>query len=186
MNLQVRIRFIFHFNDIFVFKFLKKLTFAVYRIWTCWSWNCYRFEDFSHILILLVWISFHELVIPSGIIFLDWISCPWGGNSRRNLYLSRGRRVLAVRRQNSSGGFLIYELVIPGGITIYPVESECCQSANEILPVDSSSMAGNSRQNYYLSRGGRVLAVRGRKILRMVKSPGFLTMKDLYLLRKFF
>jgi hypothetical protein len=31
-----------------------------------------------------------------------------------------------------------------------------------------------------------VLAVRGRKILGMVTSPGFLTMKDLYRVRKFF
>jgi hypothetical protein len=39
--------------------------------------------------------------------------------------------VLAVRGQNSSGGLLVSELVIPGRITIYPVEGECWQSANE-------------------------------------------------------
>jgi hypothetical protein len=30
------------------------------------------------------------------------------GKSRQNHYLSLGRRVLAVRRQNSSGGFFVY------------------------------------------------------------------------------
>jgi hypothetical protein len=48
---------------------------------------------------------------------------------------------LAVCGRNSYGGFHIYELVIPGGITIYPVEGECWQSADEILPVDSLSMS---------------------------------------------
>jgi hypothetical protein len=38
---------------------------------------------------------------------------------------------LAVRGQNSSGGFLVYELVIPGRITISPVEGECWQSVDE-------------------------------------------------------
>jgi hypothetical protein len=49
--------------------------------------------------------------------------------------------VLAVRIQNSYGGFYVYELVIPGGIPIYPVEGKCWQSADEILPVNSSSMS---------------------------------------------
>jgi hypothetical protein len=48
--------------------------------------------------------------------------------------------VLAVRGQNSFGGFHVYELVIPGRITIYPVKGECWQSADKILLVDSSSM----------------------------------------------
>jgi hypothetical protein len=48
---------------------------------------------------------------------------------------------LAVRGRDSSGGFLVYELVIHGRITIYPVEGECWQSADEILPVDSSAMS---------------------------------------------
>jgi hypothetical protein len=39
--------------------------------------------------------------------------------------------MLAVRGQNSSGGFLVFELVIPGRITISPVEGECWQSADE-------------------------------------------------------
>jgi hypothetical protein len=30
--------------------------------------------------------------------------------------------MLAVRRQDSSGGFLVNKLVIPGRITIYPME----------------------------------------------------------------
>jgi hypothetical protein len=38
---------------------------------------------------------------------------------------------LAVRGRNSSGGFLVFELVIPGRITISPVEGECWQSADE-------------------------------------------------------
>jgi hypothetical protein len=136
--------FSFYSNDVFIFKFFLKWAFAAYWSCTWWSWNCYRFKDFSLILILLVWISFHELVIPGKIIFLGWISCPWAGdsrqkpyllirwilslwvgNSRQNYYLSRGRGVLAVRGWNSSGGFLVYELVIPGRITIYPVEGEC-------------------------------------------------------------
>jgi hypothetical protein len=41
--------------------------------------------------------------------------------------------VLAVRGRNSSGGFLAYELVIPGRITIYPVEGEGWQNADEKL-----------------------------------------------------
>jgi hypothetical protein len=49
--------------------------------------------------------------------------------------------VLAVRGQNSYGGFHVYELVIPGGITIYPVEGECWQSVEEIFTVDSTSMS---------------------------------------------
>jgi hypothetical protein len=48
--------------------------------------------------------------------------------------------VLAVRGQDSSGGFLVNKLVIPGRITIYSMEGECWQSADKILPVDSSSM----------------------------------------------
>jgi hypothetical protein len=56
--------------------------------------------------------------------FLRWIPPLWAGNSRQNHYLSRGRGVLTVRRQNSSVGFLVYELVIPGRITIYPVEAD--------------------------------------------------------------
>jgi hypothetical protein len=39
---------------------------------------------------------------------------------------------LAVRGRDSSSGFLVFELVIPGRITIYPVEGECWQSADEI------------------------------------------------------
>jgi hypothetical protein len=39
--------------------------------------------------------------------------------------------VLAVRGRNSLGGILVNELVIPGRITIYPVEGECLQSAEE-------------------------------------------------------
>jgi hypothetical protein len=45
--------------------------------------------------------------------------------------------VLAVRGQNSSGGFLIFELVIPGRITISPMEGECWQSA-ETIPLIST------------------------------------------------
>jgi hypothetical protein len=36
---------------------------------------------------------------------------------------------------------LVYKLVIPGKITIYPVEGECWQSADEILLMYSSSLS---------------------------------------------
>jgi hypothetical protein len=39
--------------------------------------------------------------------------------------------VLAVHGRNSSGGFLVDELVIPSRIIIYPVEGQCWQSADE-------------------------------------------------------
>jgi hypothetical protein len=39
--------------------------------------------------------------------------------------------VLAVRGRNSSSGFLVFELVFPGKITISPVEGECWQSVDE-------------------------------------------------------
>jgi hypothetical protein len=87
----------------------------------------YRFEDFSHILILPVLISFHELVISGRIIFRGWISCPWGGNSQR--------------KPHSYSGFRVNKQAIPGRITVYPVEGECWQSTDKILPVDSSSMS---------------------------------------------
>jgi hypothetical protein len=35
------------------------------------------------------------------------------------------------RKPHSYGRFHVYELVIPGRITIYPVEDECWQSGNE-------------------------------------------------------
>jgi hypothetical protein len=57
---------------------------------------------------------------------------------------------LAVRGRNSSGGFFVYELVIPGRITIYPVEGEGWQFADE------------------------------KSSVRMATSPGFLIWKDLY------
>jgi hypothetical protein len=89
---------------------------------------------------------------------------------------------------HSSGGFLVPELVIPGGKPILTVDST---SMSWWFPADSLFIpwrasvgsprtklfqwiprlwSGNSRQNHYFSRGGRVLAIRGRKILRMVKS----------------
>jgi hypothetical protein len=39
--------------------------------------------------------------------------------------------VLAVHRKDSFGRFLVNELVINGRITIYPMEGECWQSADE-------------------------------------------------------
>jgi hypothetical protein len=39
--------------------------------------------------------------------------------------------VLAVHGQDSSGRFLINKPVIPGRITIYPMEGECWQSADK-------------------------------------------------------
>jgi hypothetical protein len=52
--------------------------------------------------------------------------------------------VLAVHGRNSSGAFLIYELVIPARITIYPVEGECWQSADKNLPVGNNSRIPSS------------------------------------------
>jgi hypothetical protein len=94
---------------------------SVNKIWICWSWNCYRSKDFRRFLILPAWIRVNKLVIPGGIPFLGLIYYPWTVNSRRKTY--------------SYGGFHVYELVIPGSFTIYPVEGECWQSADEILPV---------------------------------------------------
>jgi hypothetical protein len=48
----------------------------------------------------------------------------------------------SIRREtHSDSGFHIYELVILGRITIYPMEGKCWQSADEILPVDSLSIS---------------------------------------------
>jgi hypothetical protein len=100
---------------------------SVNKIWSCWSWNCYCSKDFRQVLILPAWIRVNKLVIPSRIPFLGWISCPWAAYSRR--------------KTHSYGGFHVYELLISGIITIYSVEGECWQSADEILLVNSSSMS---------------------------------------------
>jgi hypothetical protein len=55
--------------------------------------------------------------------------------------------VLAVCGQDSSGGFLVNKLVITGRIIIYPMEGECWQSADKILPVDSSSVGSPRTKN---------------------------------------
>jgi hypothetical protein len=111
--------FIFHFNYVFVFKFFNKLAFAV--------------ADPKIVTALRI---FHTFDLAG----LYQLQC--AGNSRQNHYLSRGRGVLAVCGRDSSGGFLLVnKLVIPGKITIYPIEGECWQSADKILLVDSSSMS---------------------------------------------
>jgi hypothetical protein len=106
------------------------------------------------------------------IIFLRWISCPWAGNS--------------LRKSHSYNGFHVYELVIPGRLTFIPWKASVGSPRTKFFQWIPRLCAGNSRQKYYLSREGRVLAVRGRKILRMVTNPGFLAMKDLHRLRNFF
>jgi hypothetical protein len=90
---------------------------TVYKIWSCWFWYCYRSKDFPRVLILPARIRVNKLVIPGGIPFFGWISCPWAGNSRRKTL--------------SYGGFHVYELVITGRITIYPLEGDCWQSVDE-------------------------------------------------------
>jgi hypothetical protein len=85
-------------------------------------------------------------------------SSSWAGNSQRNTH--------------SSDGFLVYNLVIPGGITFPPMYS-------------LSSWGGNSRQNHHLSCVGQ-LDHHVPKVLRMVAMPGFLTLKDLYCRSIFF
>jgi hypothetical protein len=61
---------------------------------------------------------------------MSWLfpakSHPSGGFLVRELVIPGGK-------PHSYGGFHVYELVIPGRITIYPVEGECSQSADEIL-----------------------------------------------------
>jgi hypothetical protein len=54
---------------------------------------------------------------------------------------SSGGFLVPERKNLSSGVFFVYELNIPGGISSYPVEGECWQSADEIHPMDSSSMS---------------------------------------------
>jgi hypothetical protein len=48
--------------------------------------------------------------------------------------------VLAVRGQDSSGRFLINELVIPGRINIYPMEGECWRPWTKNPPYSNKSM----------------------------------------------
>jgi hypothetical protein len=112
--------------------------FTVYRICTCWSWNCYCFDDFCTFWSCQSKSASMSWLFPVESYFLGGFLVPelviFGRNpnlsvdstsmSRQNQYLPRGRRVLAVRGQNSCGWFLVYELVIPDRITIYPVEGE--------------------------------------------------------------
>jgi hypothetical protein len=59
------------------------------------------------------------------LIYLDRYEVPDSAGSGLFFILKRSSYL------NSSSGFLVYELVIPGRITIYPVEGECWQSADE-------------------------------------------------------
>jgi hypothetical protein len=93
---------------------------------------------------------------------------------------------LSPVESHSWGGFLVYEMAIPSRITN--------------LLADSSSMryGSNSQENHHLViqffpkaataavTRGRVLAVRGQKILRLETIPGSLTLKDPYRQRIFF
>jgi hypothetical protein len=124
------------------------------------------FEGFSRVFILPAWIRVNKLVIPGGIPFLGWIYCPWTSNSQR--------------KTHSYGGFYVYEQVIPADSLFIPWRASVGSPLMKFLRWISRLCAGNSRQNHYFSRGGRVLAVRGRKILRMVTIPRFLIQKDLY------
>jgi hypothetical protein len=106
----------FNFTEIFVFKFLKKLTLSVYRIWSCWSKNCYNSKDFSRILI-----------------FLRWIPRLWGGNSRQILHLSYVLRVLAHRILN-----ILRMVTIPGFITPVKLWSMDVGTLRSKLPPDGN------------------------------------------------
>jgi hypothetical protein len=77
--------------------------------------------------------------------------------------------VLAVRGRNSIGGFLVFELVIPGRITISPVEGECWQSAYE-NPPDGN----NSRIPYWegsLPRKHNFLKLKHENVIKMKNKP---------------
>jgi hypothetical protein len=82
-------------------------------------WNCYSLEDFSHILILPVWISVHELEIPCRISFLLRISClSWlfQAESHSSSGFLVTEMVKPWQNNYSSGGFLVNDLVITNRI----------------------------------------------------------------------
>jgi hypothetical protein len=102
-------------------------------------------------LLILKLLPFRGFLAHSDLAALNQL--PWAGYSWWNRipqvdFSSTSWQFPA--ESHTSGGFLIPELVIPGGKTI--------------LPLVLLLKGGNSRQNHYLSCGGRVLAVRRRKI----------------------
>jgi hypothetical protein len=77
--------------------------------------------------------------------------------------------VLAVRGRNSSGGFLVFELVIPGRITISPVEGECWQSADEKSPDGNNSRLPYSEGS--LPRKHNFLKLKHGNVIKMKIKP---------------
>jgi hypothetical protein len=140
---------------------------SVYRIWSCWFWNCYRLEDFQRNLILPTWISVNKLVIPGGIPFLGWIPRLWAGNSRRNPLLSRVGWVL----EHCIPSVLLM-VIIPGFLTI--MQSKCWHIAIQM------SFGWQQFQDSLLPCIEREFAHRVPKVLQMVTFPGFFTQKNLY------
>jgi hypothetical protein len=104
------------------------------------------------------------MVISTGISFL-----PLDSSSQRNNHFYCG--------------FLIYELVIPGRITIPPVN---CSTASRYFPVESPFIPFLQLAATAAIIGTGVLTVHGRIFLLMVTIPGFLTLKDLYRRSLFF
>jgi hypothetical protein len=81
--------------------------------------------------------------------------------------------VLAVHGQNSSGRFLVYELVIPSRITTYPMEGECWQSADRNPPDDYNFRIPYSEGS--LPPKHNFLKFRHENDIKMKNKPGSLT-----------
>jgi hypothetical protein len=116
-------------------NFFLKLPLSVYRIWSCWFWNCYvrkifrAFWSYRPESEYICWwfpveslssggFLVYELIISGGIPFLGWKPRPWGSNSWQNTYLFRKKRVLAHRISN-----VLQMVTIPGFLT--PVYCKC-------------------------------------------------------------
>jgi hypothetical protein len=130
-----------------------------------------KLKGFPRILILPVLTRVNELVIPGGIRFLRWIPRPWASDSWRN--------------KHSSGGFLVHVIANPSGVTIYPVFTVNCHSpGNWRASVGGSwwhsvwfpQTATSAVITAWLMAVRRIITT--RKILRIMTTPGFLTLKD--------
>jgi hypothetical protein len=78
-------------------------------------------------------------------------------------------RVLAVRRQNSSGAFLVSELVIPGRITIYPVEGEFGSLRTKNIPDGNNSRIPYSEGS--LPHKHNFLKIEHENVIKMKNKP---------------
>jgi hypothetical protein len=77
--------------------------------------------------------------------------------------------VLAVRGQDSSGRFIVNELVIPGRITIYPMEGECWQSADKNPPDGNKSRIPYSEGS--LPQKHNFLKFKHENVIKMKNKP---------------